>query len=155
VSEVDFRPRISELADLLEEVALPALVKRRNPFWISTPDGDQGQDWCGSCGKAKARHLRRHDRKRRGDYLLDGGWRTEEERMSCCAGCGVDLNVSLLKYGAYSELDQFRNYGVRPGNSYEAMCLYETLRYFEWGEEQTELAEEAAATAEAFLWSAT
>lgn len=66
---------VAEVLAMQERLkAIVPEVKLRYPRWISTPDGDQGGDWCSDCSYYMWRHLRRRDPKRREDYFLDGGW---------------------------------------------------------------------------------
>lgn len=124
--------------------------------WICTPDGDGGGEWCPDCGYYKVRHLRRHDRKRRGAYLLDGGWPTEDDHTCFCAGCGAILDASLTDYGVEQELDHFRMYGVTPGSAIVAYYVAEVLAQVACTTpEDAWKAEEACTAAEALLWSAT
>jgi hypothetical protein len=95
--------------------------------WISTPDGDQGSEWCYCCGRAMVRHLRRQDRRRRGDYILDGGWRTDHDHRVFCAGCGCQLDGSLTTYGALEELDYFRDLDPASASNQDAYDLSEVL----------------------------
>src|SRR3546814_9266545 len=70
----------------------PAILKLAAPFadsvqphhWISTPEGDEGSEWCPACGLAKVKELLAEDPDHAGDYFLDGGWRTDrsEEHTS-------------------------------------------------------------------------
>lgn len=128
-------------------------------FWVTSPDGevytDYGSDFCGSCASAICRNRRRRDRKRRADYRVDGGWRTEHDVAPYCGGCGVKLDACRTGYGASRELEYYAEVGVRPGNALDALCLLEVLNVVDFPRtpEELEMADEAADLAEAMLWS--
>jgi hypothetical protein len=125
------------LAPLIPDTRLPY------PRWISTPDGDLGTEWCTDCGYYKVRNLRRRDRKRGEDYILDGGWRTEEEHFCFCASCGTRLDVSLTDYGVREELAHYEECGFstsRADDAYELGELLDAVEY-RWNEEPEESAE--------------
>ncbi len=125
---------------------LASTVEERECHWISTPKGDLGNEWCQSCGRAMVRHLRRRekDRRKREDYILDGGWRTDHDGPVFCAGCGVRLNGSLTEYGAIEELEHYSTYGFRPGNAYDAYEMTEMISALEYTSEgSAELAQQA------------
>lgn len=124
---------VPEIAALSERLA-PMIPDKRlpSPRWIVTPDGDLGTEWCTDCGYYKVRNLRRHDRKRREDYILDGGWPTEEDSHKFCAGCGVRLDVSLTRHGVEEELHHYEEYGftTRPGeDAYEIREMLSAVEY--------------------------
>jgi hypothetical protein len=92
-------------------------VKDSYPRWICIPGGgyyetNNGSEWCLDCGYYMMRHLRRKDRSRSKDYLLDGGWRTESDTHSFCAHCNCWLRISLTDYGVDEELRHYRENGV-------------------------------------------
>ncbi|WP_370677574.1 hypothetical protein [Pleomorphomonas sp. PLEO] len=95
--------------------------------WISTPDGDQGDDWCPDCGNYKVRNLRRHDRRRRREYILDGGWCTDHDSMPFCAGCGSILSGSLTSYGSAEELAYYLENGLSETPRVDAIYLAEIM----------------------------
>lgn len=124
-----------ECNELIEALApLAASVKDRPLHWISTPDGtyesNYGSDWCADCGYYMMRHLRKRDRRRSRNYLLDGGWGTEEEHLAHCAGCGVRLQVSLLKYGGLDELAHYRDCGFSKKPEQDAYDIIAVLECF-------------------------
>lgn len=120
-----------EEVTLLEERIHPIFkgIKIRYPRWISTPDGDQGEEWCSDCGYYKVRNLRRRDRKRRTDYILDGGWRTEEDHFCNCVACGVILDVSLTDYGLEEAVRTFEECGLSTSTQVDAYEIGEMLRH--------------------------
>lgn len=133
---------------------LASTVDERECHWISTPNGDQGNEWCPSCGRAMVRHLRRHEKslRLRGDYILDGGWRTAHDGPVFCAGCGVRLNGSLTEYGAEEELEHYNTYGFRPGNAHDAYELTEMLSALEYtSEDRAGRAKQAADIVRRFI----
>ncbi|WP_454919261.1 hypothetical protein [Xanthobacter sediminis] len=148
---------VQEVTALLERIEL--LIPQRTvpaPRWISTPDGDLGSEWCTNCGYYKWRNLRHHDRKRREDYHLDGGWRTEEENFCFCAGCGVRLDVSLTAYGVDNALEYYEDCGFSSARSEDAYEIGEMLNYVEWrfekgGEEEDQRRSRVMAVAQRFL----
>lgn len=118
----------------LQEAIEPLIDRTKYPYprWIVTPDGDLGSEWCSDCGTAKVRNLRRRDRRRREDYILDGGWRTEEEHFCFCEGCGVRLDVGLTEYGIREEIAHYEECGLctEPGvNAYEISEILAGLDY--------------------------
>lgn len=122
-----------EVAVLRERLASMIPAKRLPyPRWIVTPDGDLGSEWCTDCGYYKVRHLRRHDRHRREDYILDGGWRTEEDGHKFCAGCGARLDVCLTNYGVDEELAHFEELGFTTAVGEDAYELGEMLSAVEY-----------------------
>lgn len=107
---------------------LSKVAKETKPcHWISTPDGDQGSEWCPDCGYYKVRNLRRHDRRHRRDYILDGGWRTDHDSMPICAGCGAILAGSLTSYGASEELAYYLESGLSEAPHTDAIYLSEIV----------------------------
>lgn len=112
-----------ELVWALSRISAPV----RPCHWIATPNGDNGYEWCPDCGYFKVRNLRRHDRKRRNDYILDGGWRTSHDSMPGCHGCGALLDGSLTSYGASSELDYYEEAGLSTDPKVDALYLSEIL----------------------------
>lgn len=145
-----------EITALISEIASRWPPRRHpNAYWIAGPAEDYG-DWCRSCGMFKLRNVRRRDRKRRDEYLLDGGWRTEHDHRLFCSGCHVKLDGSLTTYGVEAELEHFTYYGVRPGSAGDADDLLEVLEALEWTDvKHADMAAEAQACAEALLWAAT
>ena len=118
-------------------------VKDSNPRWICIPGGyyetKNGSDFCDDCGWFIMRHLRRKDRKRKSDYLLDGGWRTENDGQSFCAHCSIPLRVSLTDYGLSEELEYYRENGVHRNSLFvDAYSLDLMLDAVSWGHEATE-----------------
>lgn len=146
---------VPEVEVLLERIR-PLTPKLRLPYprWIVTPDGDLGSEWCGDCGYYKVRNLRRHDRKRRGDYILDGGWRTEEESFKFCAACGVRLNVCLLKYGVLEEVAHYEEWGFSTNageDAYEISEMLSAVEYRADNDDEADLRQRVVAVAERFL----
>lgn len=97
--------------------------------WISTPDGDQGQDWCCDCGTHKLKNMRKKDRRNRDDYILDGGNSAlERNNFGHCAGCGVYLKVSLIE----APFDVFEECGFsssKEADAYEIREMLNTVCY--------------------------
>lgn len=121
------------LVDALSPLA--SSVKDAPIHWIDTPAGTYesnhyGSDWCADCGYYMIRHLRKRDRKHASDYRLDGGWATEEEHLAYCAGCGIRLRVSLLRYGALNELEHYRECGFSSKPAEDAYDLTEVLECY-------------------------
>jgi len=102
-------------------------IQVRDCHWISTPRGDQGHEWCPSCGRAKVRNMRRRDRRHRRDYHLDGGWRTDHDSFPVCRGCGAFLNGYLTKCGAREEIEGFRERGISTRAEIDALILNEII----------------------------
>lgn len=141
---------IKQLSNIAGERRLPYLR------WIITPDGDLGSEWCRDCGYYKVRNLRRHDRKRREDYILDGGWRTEEEGFKYCAGCGSRLDVCLTDYGLREELAHYEECGFSGQRGEDAYELSEMLSAVEYrsdreSDDEAEIRRALIRLAETFL----
>ncbi|MFB3926602.1 MAG: hypothetical protein ACE14T_11170 [Syntrophales bacterium] len=99
--------------------------------------GNEAQDWCYECCKAKVKYLRRHgERSMRKEYRVDGGYDTsEEDGPTYCEGCKKLLNYSLTSYGLWLELDHFMGYGlpseIDPHTAYELLAIFEAAEYEE------------------------
>lgn len=129
-----YQDELDDLIDALHPLAVRAKVK--SSHWIATPDGEyltnDGNEWCYDCGMAKVKNLRKRDRKRADEYILDGGWVSEHETPPHCAHCGVKLRASLLIYGGIYELDHFRDNPPVPDNidhAYEVSEMLSAFRY--------------------------
>lgn len=146
MSNSTYHPEVDDLIDALRPLASRAKVE--SAYWIATPDGEylsnNGNEWCYDCGTAKVKNLRKHDRKRADEYLLDGGWVSEHETPPMCAHCGVKLRASLLVYGGLYELDHFRDNPPEPGNVDHAYEVSEMLSAFQYTrQEHDDFAREA------------
>lgn len=115
--------RASDLSAALQPFAAPT----KPCHWLRTPDGDPGTEWCPDCGHSKLRNLRKHDRKRRDDYILDGGWPMEQDSLPTCVSCGAFLRASLTAYGAQYELDHYLENGLQGPHDVDALYLSEIL----------------------------
>lgn len=146
---------VTEVTALIEQIR-PMIGKMpiKYPRWISTPEGDLGTEWCSDCGYYKVRNLRRNDRKRRSDYILDGGWRTEEEHFCFCKACGVTLDVCLTDYGAEEAIRTFEECGFSTSQQQDAYELSELLDRVEYASHSGDNPDQRAAVvalAKAFL----
>lgn len=134
--EVTHHEEADELIDALRPLASQARVE--SAYWISTPHGEylsnNGNEWCRECGTAKVKHLRKHDKKRASDYILDGGWVCEHDTPPACAHCGVSLRANLTVHGGLYELDYFRDNPPDPGNIDDAYQISEMLAAFQYTE---------------------
>lgn len=147
---------VPEISALMEQVApIAAGTKLKFPRWISTPDGDQGEEWCPDCGYYMWRHLRRHDRKRREDYFLDGGWRTESDGFRFCAGCRIRLDVCLTDYGVEENINHYEECGFSASPRDDAWEINELLEAVHYRSGDSEFQEkrrsDVTAIAERFL----
>lgn len=124
--------QVSRLIDFLEPLVPDWAL--RPAHWISTPDGDLGSEWCEDCGTYMVRHLRRHDRKRREDYILDGGWSTDAEHFTFCSQCGKRLHISLTQFGAVSEIENYEQNGFSLSRDDDAYELSQILASLSWRE---------------------
>ena len=108
--------------------------------WIR---GEAGPNWCHSCGKAVAKHLRRRaTRKEKRDYILDGGFPGgDEDGCARCEGCGKLLHYSLTDHGVENELEHFLKYFDQHG-AIEPETAYELARVFEYGKHIAELTDD-------------
>lgn len=133
-----YHPEVDEIINALRPLASKATVK--SAHWISTPDGtyetDNGSEWCSDCGMAMLKHLRKHDRKRADQYILDGGWVSEHDTPPMCAHCCVKLEATLLFYGGTYELDHFRENPPAPGNVDHAHEVSEMLSAFQYTKQE-------------------
>ena len=134
--------RASEISALRERLEpLIPRVRRPPPHWIVTPYGDIGSEWCETCGYYKVRNLRRHDRPNREDYVLDGGWRTEEDHPCFCKSCGVQLDVCLTTYAVDEEVAHFQEFGFSTNVGQDAFDLGELLDAVDYPSADDSLAE--------------
>ncbi|WP_029002804.1 hypothetical protein [Azorhizobium doebereinerae] len=121
--------------------ALDAIAAPTKPLhWVG--GADDGRDWCRDCARAVVRHLRRHDRKNRDDYVLDGGWRREQDSMPTCSGCGAHLSADLTRYGAEEEAAYYLENGLSntlEGRAVDALYLSEILANLPDGEDRDTL----------------
>lgn len=134
LDETTYHEDVNDLIDALRPLASQARVE--SAYWISTPDGEylshNGNEWCRDCGTAKVRHLRKHDRKRARDYILDGGWVCEHDTPPACAHCGVRLRANLTVHGGLYELDHFRENQPDSENIDDAYQISEMLAAFQY-----------------------
>ncbi len=128
--EIGYVPEVQRLLDAITPF-LPS--ERPEPaHWITTPDGDLGHEWCASCGYYKLRNLRRHDKERRDDYQLDGGYRTENDCFVSCESCGKPLDVTPTDYCINECLRNFEDGGFYEEAQATAFELVEILDRFEF-----------------------
>jgi hypothetical protein len=99
--------------------------------------GDESKCWCYSCCYYKARNLRRHDKNNRKEYIVDGGWGTEEDGSRSCVGCGKPLEITLTKSGVVEELEHFLTYGflsdddtIHPVTAWELLDVFADGEYY-------------------------
>lgn len=146
---------VPEVTALIEKIRpMIGKVPIRYPHWIVTPDGDLGSEWCGDCGYYKVRNLRRRDRKRQREYLLDGGWCTEDDNFCFCEACGVRLDVCLTSYGIDDAVRTFEECGfstAQDHDAYECVELLERVEYASSSGDNPEQRAAVAAIAQAFL----
>lgn len=130
-------PDVEDLQSQIEP--LIGKMKIKYPHWINAPDGSQPDSWCGECGYFKMRNLRRHNKKHRDEYNLDGGWRTEEEHFCFCQHCGVRLSVCLTDYGLDEEIRHYQENGLCTSASINAYEINELLERVEYGDDEETL----------------
>lgn len=140
----------AQLAPFISDIRYP------KPRWISTPHGDAGYLWCSDCGYYVVRNLRRRDRKNRDDYLLDGGWSTEQESFCFCHGCGTRLDIGLTAYGVREEVAHYEECGYSTSPAEDAYELNEILSAIAYrsdreGESEAELRNAAITLAQGLL----
>jgi len=120
------------MADYLS-FALDRIAAKTLPcHWIVTPDGDQGYEWCPTCGYYMVRNLRRRDKRRREDYILDGGWRTSHDTTPICHNCGALLDGAMTEYCAEEEIAYYREYGLSDRPDIDALYLSEIIGAMGW-----------------------
>jgi len=66
---------IDDVINYLQPIAWS--IELDNVHWVNNCDASY--TWCGSCAKYFARHMRRHSKKNRYEYFVDGGWGSEED----------------------------------------------------------------------------
>ncbi len=121
---------VEEVIDLQLQLKPYMPADRPEPaHWISTPDGDHGDEWCSVCGYYKVRNLRRHDRKNRQDYILDGGWLAESDIFPNCAGCGKQLDILPTDYCIAELIENFEGHGFYEDTKTCAFEIDEILEY--------------------------
>lgn len=139
MGEIIHHPEAGKIADALYAVAKHVPVK--SAHWITLPDGssfytNHGAEWCRDCGRAMLRRLRKQDRKRRSDYMLDGGWVSEHETPPHCCGCGSKLDATLTTYGALEELAHFRENPPLAKSAEQVYEVREMLEALEYADEE-------------------
>src|SRR3546814_20939206 len=68
-----------EISTAILKLAAPFADSVQPHHWISTPEGDEGREWCLACGLAKVKDLLAAAPDPAGDSLLHGGWRKESD----------------------------------------------------------------------------
>lgn len=118
----------AEVVALQAQIAPLVPAQRPEPIrWIVTPGGDLGTEWCSTCGYYMVRHLKRHDRLHRDDYILDGGWRIESDNYPTCEGCGQPLDVIPTDYCIQQTIQTFQECGYSTSTERDAFEIDEML----------------------------
>lgn len=110
-----------------------ARVKAWDAHWIH--GADSGEDFCYKCCKKEVANLKKKDPK--GEYIVDGGWRTDHDTPPFCYRCGRRLDGCLTDYGCEAELDHFLEHGVnlsRWGHCYEMSEVINGRGWKPWSE---------------------
>jgi hypothetical protein len=135
---VSYVQELLNLSPWIRVVAKPFADDVENMHWISTPKGDEGNEWCYGCGSAKVEELRTADPEHADDYFLDGWWAIEDDSSCWCEGCGARLNSIMTDYCAASELDHYVTYGVTPFCAEIAYDLSELIDHFDYQTEKSD-----------------
>lgn len=96
--------------------------------WIH--NADEGEEWCEDCAEKQIAKLLAENPK--GDYSLDGGWRTESDHTPFCEGCDCQLSACLTYCGAESELKHFLDNGFDPKHDSECHAVDEVVNTIGW-----------------------
>jgi RNA polymerase-binding transcription factor DksA len=118
--------------------------------WISTPEGDQGEDWCSDCGTHKLKNMRKKDRRRRDEYILDGGNSAlERDEFGHCAGCGVYLKVSLIE-APFEVFEECGFSSSKEADAYEIREMLDTVD-FQYSDDRELVRHAVVAIADKFI----
>lgn len=135
-------PYIKEFDTLTPQLYVLAHLFQVEPcHWIAQPKGDDCLDWCAECGEQRLATLRLEDPENAGEYILDGGWRSESDSPCWCEGCGVRLDMALTDYGASEELSSYvceGIHGIYPEVAYDLAELADHYDYLADGKDRSE-----------------
>lgn len=126
------------LAPAIHAIAAPFTKEVQPMRWISTPNGDEGSEWCYECGTAKVRELREADPDNAGDYILDGGWAIEMDTTCWCEHCGVRLDSNMTDYCAREELTHYTTHGIQAFCSEIAYDISELVDHYDYEHDKTD-----------------
>lgn len=98
-------------------------VKVFDAYWIH--GADCGEDYCYQCCKSEVEKLKKKDPK--GEYFVDGGWRSDHDGTPFCASCQKRLDGSLTNYGCKQEVDHFLEYGFDPNSDDDCLSMSEVI----------------------------
>ncbi len=132
---------VQELLELgrdVRAIAAPFTHEVEDMHWISTPNGDEGSEWCYECGSTKVEELRKADPDHADDYFLDGGWAIEDDSTCWCEGCGVRLNSIMTDYCAKEELSYYTDNGIQHYCTEVAYDISELVDHFGYVHDKTD-----------------
>lgn len=142
-----------KLAPLVRAHAEPFAATVKDCYWINTPNGDLGLEYCYDCGSKMIENLRSEDVDNAQDYILDGGWCISHDHTVACNECGVRLNGSLTDYGASEELTHYVCEGIHSFSPEIAYDISELIDHYDWQNENSDMKEanDCIILAKAFL----
>jgi len=104
-----------------------------NLYWVHGVD--DSECWCFACCTQEVEKLRASDPANASEYIVDGGWGTEEDGQRFCAGCGKPLDCTLTDSGVKQELAHFLEYGfLSEDGTVSPVTAWELLNVFTGGE---------------------
>jgi hypothetical protein len=108
-------------------------------YWISGEDYNEGESYCYSCAEKKIKELKK--KKRRGEWIISGGYRIDSDSTPFCETCGCLLDACLTDEGAEEEIDHFTTYGFDQMSADDCRAMWEVINVLSWepyeGEENT------------------
>lgn len=134
---MSYNEELLRLSPAINAIAAPFRAEVETMHWISTPNGDEGSEWCYDCGKAKVDELRGADPDNSDDYFLDGGWAIEDDSTCWCERCGVRLDSIMTDYCASSELDHYVTNGIVSFCEEIAYDISELVDHFKYEHDKT------------------
>ncbi|MDH1268935.1 hypothetical protein N5C81_15020 [Rhizobium pusense] len=133
-----YNEELLRLSPIIDAIAEPFRAEVEAMRWISTPNGDEGSEWCYDCGKAKVEELRAADPEHSDDYFLDGGWAIEDDCTCWCERCGVRLKSIMTDYCAGQELSHYVNNGIVSFCEEIAYDIAELVNHYEYEHDKTD-----------------
>lgn len=97
------------LVDRAERIVAPIadVVELLPQHWIH--GWEESLSFCRNCAEKKIAELKASEPEE--EYLLDGGWRTEEDSQRFCETCGEPLDCSFTDYACKEEIRHYKQYG--------------------------------------------
>lgn len=133
-----YNEELLKLSPIIDAIAAPFRSEVQDMHWISTPNGDEGSEWCYNCGNARIDELRAANPQHSEDYFLDGGWAIEDDSTCWCERCGVRLNSIMTDYCASSELDHYVATGIVSFCEEIAYDISELVNHYAYEHDKTD-----------------